>query len=390
MRSGSADLKSAKLALAGSIVSEPCALIALAHRKGTRANLDNGVLTVSCDDFEIKVDEQTGTIQSIRSASMLPLGIAAVSVKVEKGAVARIVSRARQRAKKLPNRADDNHPFRSLAAYLVSQFRQQTAIRRNVKLDWSLAIAAASVEQPDVQQKIQAILGLKSERSSKKIFWIPADFDGAHDLNSSDLIYSFLPSVADELFPRGSWPWMTLRETALVRLSEKGMADGSVKNYKKSASQELGRMLSANDAGPVTLVTMASAYQQFPSNEKLIALIASQGLSDLSDQAVLKDSQLFVRGEHGLAIICRAAAATCGGYSDEEQQEILDCLPREWQQPMSRLFARRDEKPDELPGDAIEAVLLESWHCGLKEAVEARLKSMKGRIATAEAETQRK
>jgi len=47
------------------------------------------------------------------------------------------------------------------------------------------------------------------------------------------------------------------------------------------------------------------------------------------------------------------------------------------------LFVRRRTKPDELPADAIRAVMLEGWHGGWKDAVEAELRSMSTEAASA-------
>jgi hypothetical protein len=112
-------------------------------------------------------------------------------------------------------------------------------------------------------------------------------------------------------------------------------------------------------------------------------MIVTKASNDLSDEAFLKDVHLLTRGDHGLAVACRAIAEQCGGLSEEDTEELQIYMPAEAHDALKRLVARRKSNPNELPGDAIEAVLLEYWHDGLKDIVESELRAMSTNVARA-------
>jgi hypothetical protein len=46
-----------------------------------------------------------------------------------------------------------------------------------------------------------------------------------------------------------------------------------------------------------------------------------------------------------------------------------------------QLNVRRSETPDELPADAMKHVQMETWHSGLRDSVEAELRSLSVQLA---------
>jgi hypothetical protein len=144
------------------------------------------------------------------------------------------------------------------------------------------------------------------------------------------------------------------------------------------------RLTLREDCGPLEYLLTAKAMQAYYRREPQYAMhAADKGLKALSEDAWMKDVRMFSRGNHGLATACREIAENCVDLSGDELIAADKYMPIHARVPFKRLVARRKAKPEEPPGDAIEAVLLEYWHDGLKDIVESELRAMSTNVARA-------
>jgi hypothetical protein len=354
---------------------EPVALVRFAHLPSTKVSIRDGVLTFSGEPFEIQIDETTGAVRNFKSASFLSAGISAVDIKAEKGAVARMVNEVRKRGSEFHNGYDGANPLGSILIFTLKQIERQPGTQQSPTLVRVLKRAATAIDCDGCRQLFAKWSADARREKSADRFWIPAS-DKTSISDSTTFVKFYIPFLADRAFPRGSWPWTFCREYSFLAFAN-NVADETPEQFQQKCAVELNRMFGRKDFGPLGGLVMTKLLQAYLGNDnKSVAATAALSLEDPTDEAFLKDIHLLTNGDEGLAVACRAIAEKCGDLSREDQEVIGQFLPQIPRDAFAKLIARRDEKPDELPTDAIRAVMLEGWHCGWKDAVEAELRSM--------------
>jgi hypothetical protein len=356
-----------------SIQVEPAALLRFAHREDVKAKSHEGRLTLTDDEVELQVDETTGAIRSLKCASFLPAGISAVDFRSEQGLATLTVKKIQHRGNNCHNLCDEKNPLGSAVTYAVQQIERQPSIQSEPKNQafWQIA---GKVSTSDAFRRLTnpETYSMLDADSTTKTFAIPGRPEFTGD-NWGEYICYYVPFLVDQTFPRGSWPWTVLRE---ICLGYENVGIDSRKNYAQSC-REFDRMSAAREYGPLCGLVTAELWRMiYPSSSKAIARSADEGLRHMSDDAFLRDIRLLTDGNHGLAVLSRSIAETCGKMSCEDQEALLKQLPPEFHDIFEGLIARRKIKPDEPPGDAIRCVMLDEWHKRLKSEVEARLRAI--------------
>ena len=208
----------------------------------------------------------------------------------------------------------------------------------------------------------------------------------------------FVVGTADELFPRGSWPWTLTREYCFDRFAD-GAADDSEEIQHTLSSREYERFERGSDFGPLSAYLFVKLIDRVNSptepsvtgeddvhadadrGDYFTGLFANAGLRDLSDAAVLRDVRLVSDGDFAFGKLCQHAAEQFVVLTDEEQEQLLAVLPGTCRAPLRLLALRRKDKPNESIGDAMDRVLVDCWHDWLREEVEAELRSHADRVA---------
>ena len=352
---------------------EPVVLLDISRKRLTKAELKDNVLKLSDDGFELQIDQKTGQIRSVKSASFLSAGISAIDLRSENNFVSRVVEKTRRRGAKFDDRCDPKQPVLSGVSYAFEQVARQP-MAGNSRLSRRLLQAGAVVPTDDEFKRFFADLcaDLVTDTSADDYFSIPGRLEISYDKLSEDLEY-YAPYLADKLFPRGSFPWTYLREYGFLFQR----VDGNYADCRKMWEQEDARLDSVHEYGPVSCLIRAWLWQQFyPDNPEPIVKNANDGLHNLSDEAFLKDVRYLTDGDCGLAVISRAQARYC--------REIVKDSDKDNQAPsrsgahsvIRKLAARREAEPNEPLADTIRAVMLEEWHDGWKESAERELRSL--------------
>jgi hypothetical protein len=364
--------------------AKPVAMLDVAGREGTKTKLERGVLSIKTDSFEVEIDEKTGAVRSVTSANFLRAGINTIAFRSEKGFVAKAVDEAREKSASFPNCYDDENRWGSLLTYCLRQAYRQPIIHKSPAKSRLCRAAETLLNSPPIRARmIQFAQSSTNETPDRQPFWIPGDFANGTTLQLYDAAFFYCPCIADEMFPRGSWPWMACREIAFGRFSH-GAADDNPRDYVEKSSREIYRLLGSRDCGPVTALTMARLYQRIQGNTSpLVAYLRAIAASDLSEDAFRRDTRLLTEGDHGLAVLTRTIAEQCADLTDEDLNDLEELLPKEAIYALKSLVARRKAQPEEPPGDAIEAVLVECWNDGWDGLVTAELKALLPDVARA-------
>ena len=374
---------SAAASLFSDVRVEPAAVVRMARLPSSKTEVRDGILTLKNDEFEFRIDEKTGALRSMKCASFLSAGVAAIDINFEKGLVEELIAKTHRLAANFPNRYDDSNPLGSILSFGLQQIGRQPPVRMSPSLSRLCHRGEVILNSAIAKQRLADWTqewGLQQSDKAANKFEIAAPKSTA-SADWSGVMTFWLPAFADEFFPRSSWPWTLCREVTFYKFSD-GAADESTDEWIGSATRELSRWFKHSDDGPVSSLLLAQTLCKiYYDRQDSFSFIALKGSRDLSDEAFLKDVRMLTKGDHGLAVACRAIAEYCGGLSDADQEDICEFLPEEIHGPFKRLVVRRNEKLDELPGAAIEAVLLECWHDSLKDIIEAELRGMSDKIA---------
>jgi hypothetical protein len=366
----------------GGVRVEPVALLRLVHLPETNVELSDGELTLRLEGLELVIDEATGQLRSLQVATFPLIGVSTIYLEARSGAVAEMVKRARSRADEFPNQHDVANPVVSVLCFGLEQCERQPFI---AKQSSRLSFCRAARQLIESRELREALAEMRSDsRDNDDGHNLPkfqiADVQNADGSDWFAKTLPYGPSTADVLFPHGSMPWTLVREYCFWRLSS-GQADENFDEFKKQTKRELNRVLS-DDMGPISHVLLARAFHSISSDSpKFGAAVAQKGLAELSDAAIAKDVELLTNGDQGLAVACRAGTELLGKMSEEDQRQLLELVPEDFRAVIRQLIVRRGEKPDEPPADAMKHVLMETWHSGLRDAVEAELRSLSVQIA---------
>jgi hypothetical protein len=368
----------------GRVRIAPVAVLRLAHLPESKVELRDGVLKLHQDELELEIDEATGQIRSLQAATFPLVGVSTIHLETRSGAVVEMVDRARNRGRDYPNRRDPANFVVSLVSFCLEQCERQPFIRRDSSRLGFCRAARQLLESRELRAELAEMQSSstdnKDDRDLPK-FQI-ADEPSDDDSDWFDRMLPHGPASANVLFPYGSMPWTIMREYCFWHLND-GEADENFDEFSKHATREFDRLLRTNDAGPVGHLLLAHVFRTvfYPSQSKSTAFTAERGLAVVTDVALAKDIELLTDGDHGLAIACRAGTEMLGKMSAEDQRQLLELVPEDFQGVIRQLIDRRNENPDEPPAEAIKHVLMETWHSGLRDAVEAELRSLSVQIA---------
>ena len=205
----------------------------------------------------------------------------------------------------------------------------------------------------------QLIAALESRKEAK--FQIPVTADLGGSGGWMRLVAMALVPVGDMLFPRESWPWLLLRETACV-LCGKG----------QYAMKSLAAIYQSEQTGPVGC--LATARLVALANPPLSRAFAEKGLERLSVADFRKDYTLFLEAGGEAAEGVRRLVETLRGLSPEEVDAVAIVLgPRAGHVARESIQALRGRHRDVSARDALSTTLEYWWEEYLREVVRAEL-----------------
>jgi hypothetical protein len=365
---------------------EPIALVHMAHEPGAQTRIHDGRLTLSFGDgskSEGDFDAKTGRILCLRLLGGENSNKWSANVDFEPGKFDDMTSAIQNRGHEIVDSCDSKHAIESVVNFALAEMNAQPSVQTNSKLRGVCDLARFAQTLPCCRGLFKALDVLLAEANlggdkSKVVNSRPFKIPGAQTKDDDEWtgfsrnILHLVPRMADEAFPRGSWPWVAARELTCAQLLDE--IDESHERTVELVGKEFAKMAVRKDNGPVgTLLFISGLQTTGKATTEFGAGLAAASLRDLSDDAFTRDIQLITEGHHGLALISRQAAESFGKLPADEQRRLIMAMPGRWQDPLDRLAARRKNMLNEPVTESIKVVLLDSWHHGLREKVAADL-----------------
>ena len=354
---------------------EPIALVHMAHQPGAQTHIHDGRLTLKFGEgskSEGDFDAKTGRILCLRLLGGENSNKWSANVDFEPGKFDDVTSVIQNRGHEIADSCDSKHAIESVVNFVLAEMDAQPVVQANSKLRGVCDLARFVQTLPfcqglfktlDVQLAEANLGGEKSKVVNCRSFKVPKSQPKDDDdwTAFSRSVLHLVPRMADEAFPRGSWPWVAARELTCVQLLDE--IDDSHERTVELVGKEFAKMAVRKDNGPVGTLLFIVGLQTTSTGKATAefgAGLATASLRDLSDNAFTRDIQLITEGNHGLALISRQAAESFGKLPADEQRCLISAMPARWQDPLERLAARRKDMPNEPVAESIKVVLLDS------------------------------
>jgi hypothetical protein len=175
--------------------------------------------------------------------------------------------------------------------------------------------------------------------------------------------------VPDLLYPYGSWPWTIGHEAIML------VGGGS-----PTAGDELKRVLSSGEIGPIGCLALSAALSQ--TNREYARLVAKLGLERLGPDDFAKDFRVLLRSDRAGAKVLEKLLDALAKQSDRDADALARMLPDEARQAMNFLREAAKKEPAKPVVQVLAARQKEWWESGLRSEVERELR----KLATAGAE----
>jgi len=373
---------------------QPVAMLHLAHKKGGgrhRLSVQKGELKYTDSLTTLRLDAETGRLIEFRLEEPGFGKRALVVARLEQDAFDKTAGRLRADGQAFANLYDELRQRGSTFQYVMAGIEKQPSVKDSPELLAWCHLARRVEANTQFRALCDRWLALKGSppadsttaaTARRASFVIPAELqcedDGVDAYIDSCLLAA--PLFADEMFPRGSWPWTLVREIAFLRFKD-GQPDQPDGERDARMANEFRRAWSL-DSGPISALVVMMTYQDLKLIESsLPEMLARRGAETISAESFLRDVRLATEGEHGLAVLCQAVAEEFGKLAAEDQKRVIDSLPATWRAPVDRFAKRRAGQPAEPVGRAMESVLVETWQSGLDKIVAAKLSSLSTEIA---------
>jgi hypothetical protein len=348
----------------------PVACLSFAHRVEWHQSRQGNVLTFdSGTGGRLSIDSLSGRLQEfVLPKSSGPRG---ASVRLEQGAFAAAKANMETVSADYPNRFDSRRPLDAMASFFVEEMLQDgpLALASLDRMGSEERSRAAAAVDHIFKYRILSPLDDAMSRLFTRYrdpFAIPPEMTGTSaeaELTNPLIVASAILVVANELFPRGSWPWTTARETAFV-LSNQGQNTG----------EELRRLYESSQVGPIGYLTIAELLAEIKS--PYAAMFAQLGLQRLSAADFEKDVALLLEGNSALAQCFRRLATAVRQLSEEDARALAAVFPPGAETSLLNASRLLHERPNDPIADVLPPAFDAYWEGSLRAQVERRLQEL--------------
>ncbi len=349
----------------------PVAFLSLAYEKEAECTWNAGVLKIRGKQVEWQIDVQTGRLLNhtlFEEDDQTQL----VQITFRRGAFEQRLADVEAGTARLPNEFDAARPISSVMAFccreqfieLLEEHIEITGPPKSILTDPRvLTVLRKSLDRGLLRPVDEYFLQPKEDQQDE--FDIPGSTPSAGGLTPQMLQLAaghLLVPLADDLFPRGSWPWTLTRESGFV------LADKS-----KYSNLELGKLYRAADNGP--LCHLATAQLLEFVNPQFARLFAAQGLERLvledfrnDCRVLLNDEFLFgkcvIRAGEILRELDDADVALIGSLIVKEPELFVECVH----------VLRRNA--NQTVAQSLPAAMDRLWEIGLRQHIEWALRRL--------------
>lgn len=311
-------------------------------------------LLITNDGFQIRADAKNGRILE----TTRPADQAELQARFNDRSWPEVVRDFNRRAAALTNTYLAEHEFSSLLALVAGETARFALLQSATTNVEQRRLAGAAVRRLITSENL-APLNLLAGIDTNE-FKIPMnELETAMAQNSLVTLFSgFAFDWSTRVFPKNSWPWTLVRESAFVMMNQGQYTD-----------EELERLCAAEETGPVGLLAIGWLLER--AGSPTARTVAVQGLVRMSAKDFLQDCRLFLRGDKGLARSFARVAESLRTMPEDELAGLVAALP----EPEGRLLRDSHAALQARPADSLEAalspVLTRYWNDRLRAVVRA-------------------
>ena len=332
----------------------PAQFIEMAHKDDMKCAIRDGELIITGDKLLCRIEAGTGRLIEMKSEN-IELSARPHALQEQLAALERDFPG--------PNSFDPKEPTVSTAVFFADEF---------VRASFFDASAG-----PGQKRAIQAMIKLLSPQvlaplsrchfpfAGDSDFFIPGNPRFMRGSNMfTKMVLSFgLPGFQD-LFERGSWPWVLAREQMLIYAGQ--TAD---------LSPELERILDSGKIGPLGDLLTSILLEQL--SREGAADVARQGLHELNIVGFDKDVAVLTQGPSISAELLRRVADALRHLPKEDTDALADTLKPEYAGIFQSFVTALHVHPEDPIDKALPYALDEIWpdviHVALQGALQAHV-----------------
>jgi ankyrin repeat protein len=338
------------------------AFLDLLTRGGCAGRLDGDQLVVTNDAFMLRAEAATGRLIEVDCDAFEP----SISLRFGLHVWDEASRDFTRRAAPLTNLYAPGRGIASLLSLAASEVvRGWLAVSTNSSVNpEQRARASAAVRKllnPEFLLPVDQFFGGEETNT----FGVPVDdLDLAMAQNSVAALFGGMAfNLSGQLFPKYSWPWTVARESSFVMLGQGRYTD-----------VELERLYKSEDIGPIGLLTISRLLGMAGSSASRD--FALQGLIRLGSEDFLRDCNLFLRGDSGLARSFARLAEVLRTLPDDELAALVAVLPGAEANLVRDAAAALRSQPEASPASVLAPAFEKYWQETLRAKVRESLRQL--------------
>lgn len=339
----------------------PAAFLDVRSGAESDARIEGRWLVLSSGGITLRAEAATGRVVSIDRGTNLP----AVDVRFNAHAWERASRDFTSRAAAMTHFYVPGHGMSSLLGFAVTELaRWQLASKMSTNItaeQQACAVAALSkLVNPQYFYAVETYLG----GGDPNRFGIPADdLDRAIQGNSFAAFSGFLLDFSRGYFPKYSWPWTVAREMVF-----------NFMNLSQYTDPELQRLYQDEETGPIGCLVIASAFGK--AGSPVSKTFAMEGLLRMGQRDFLRDCNLLLRGESGLARSFGRTVEALRNLPEDEVAALAAVLPEAEANLLRESAAALRAAADGPPASVLAPALGKYWEESLRGKVRRALQKL--------------
>jgi hypothetical protein len=351
-----------------SITCDPVAAVHLLHRQDATYERVDGELRVRSADTELCIEEATGRLKQM-SLKKFDEQNQSVNIHFEPGAFEQAVQDIHSRSQAYTEGYDTDEPVLSVTKFAIDELLEQPFIRQSQLRQMALSWAGRGLDRIWLEKLATTVPVGKKDKPSTK-FDIPSvemdSGDGDWNEGVAPLIMRGLIAAADELFPRGSWPWTYTREAVFGYASTK--SHSFFERNAEGLKPEIRRVIETTELGPLASLVPLLLFREYLPGEAIVMLV-QRGRQELNVEPFTNDIRLLSYNEALSDHLLTQLTLEADQLNAEQRDALRSELPPPLASLLDRFVERRKIQPTESATKALEAVIQETWSAGLSDSL---------------------
>ena len=347
--------------LAFDVQLAPAAFLDLLTREDSGCRLEGGSLVVSNMGVTLRAEAATGRVLAIDRGT----NEQAIDIRFDAKVWDRASRDFTHRSAGLTNLYVPDHglsSFLGCAFTELARWKLTTTMKSDVsEAQRARALAAVGkLVNPEYLFPVDRILGEDGTNN----FHLPMDFiDRAIQQNPLAAFSGYIFQLNAAYFPKYSWPWTVTRETVFNFMGLNQFTD-----------VELQRLYTDEETGPIGCLAVASLFGK--PGSPLAKTFAMEGLLRMGPRDFLRDCNLLLRGESGLARSVGKTLEALRNLPEDEVAALAAVLPEAEANLLRESAAGLRATPNGAPANVLAPALGKYWEESLRVKVRRALQKL--------------